>query len=69
MKLNDKKVLREKSVVDLRKQVDALRKEMTVSKMQFGVGKLAKVHLLKNLRVQIAIAQTIISEKEKAQQA
>ena len=69
MKTKDIKVLREKSVVDLRKQIDAQRKEMTVSKMQFSVGKLAKVHLLKNLRVQIAIAQTIISEKERAQQA
>lgn len=69
MKLNDKKVLREKSVIDLRKQIEAQRKEMMVSKMQFSVGKLAKVHLLKSLRVQIAIAQTIITEKEKAQQA
>ncbi|MEP7167614.1 MAG: 50S ribosomal protein L29 [Candidatus Woesebacteria bacterium] len=67
MKINDKKVLREKSVIDLQKQVDALRKEMTVSKLQFGVGKLAKVHMLKNLRVHIAIAKTIISEKERAQ--
>lgn len=69
MKLNDKKVLREKSVSDLRKQIESLKKELMVSKMQFAVGKLAKVHLLKNLRTQIAIAQTIIVEKEKAQQA
>lgn len=67
MKLNDKKTLREKSVIDLRKHVEALRKEMMISKMQHSVGKLTKPHLIKKLRVEVAIAQTIIGEKEKVQ--
>lgn len=66
MKLQDKKALREKSVADLTKEVDALRKELTVTMMQFRVGKLAKVSLLRVLRQKIAIIQTLIGEKNTA---
>ena len=64
MKMNDKKTLREKTAADLHTQMESLRKELAVTKMQFGVGKLGKTHLFKHIRLQIAVIQTILTEKE-----
>lgn len=64
MKLNDKKALREKSTIDLRKQVDGLKKEYAVAKMQFKVGKLPNPKLLATLKNKMAVILTIVQEKE-----
>ncbi len=64
MKLNDKKALREKSTIDLRKQVDVLKKEYAVAKMQFKVGKLPNPKLLATLKNKMAVILTIVQEKE-----
>jgi ribosomal protein L29 len=65
MKINDKKILREKSVADLLKQIESLKKELSVVRMQFAVGKLKDVKLMSKLREKIAIAKTVIEEKSK----
>lgn len=64
MKLNDKKTLREKTVIDLRKEVNAMKKEYAVAKMQFKVGKLPNPKLLSKLRNKMAVSLTVIQEKE-----
>lgn len=65
MKINDKKVLREKSAADLLIQIEALRKELSVVRMQFAVGKLKDVKLMSKIREKIAIAQTVVEEKSR----
>ena len=57
--------IREKSVADLKKELQALLKEQFNLRMQRGMGEMARVHLFKQVRRSIARIKTIINEKER----
>lgn len=58
--------LREKSVVDLKEELLTLRREQFNLKMAKATGQLAQIHLLGQVRRNIARIKTVISQKEVA---
>ncbi len=58
--------LREKSVDELQSQLQDLYKDQFNTRMQLGAGQLAQVHLVGELRRDIARVKTIITEKQKS---
>ena len=58
--------LREKSVEDLNKELTGLLREQFNLRMQNGSGQLAKPHLMKEVRLNIARVKTVINEKKRA---
>jgi large subunit ribosomal protein L29 len=55
--------LREKTVDDLNRELDALYRERFNLRMQKGLGKLARPHLFKRVKRTIAQIKTILKEK------
>ena len=62
MKANE---LREKSVAELKEQLDSLYKDRFAIRMQKSTGQLGQTHLIGSTQRDIARVKTIISEKEK----
>ncbi len=58
--------LRDKSVADLNKELTGLLREQFNLRMQQGSGQLAKPHLMKEVRQNIARVKTVINEKKRA---
>jgi large subunit ribosomal protein L29 len=58
--------LREKSVDELKVQLQELSKDQFNQRMQLGAGQLAQVHLVGEVRRNIARIKTIITEKQKS---
>ncbi|MFM1894937.1 MAG: hypothetical protein RLZZ385_11 [Pseudomonadota bacterium] len=58
--------LRDKSVAELQAQLQQLCKDQFGYRMQKTTGQLGQVHLLKEVRRDIARVKTIISEKQKS---
>ena len=56
--------LREKSVADLREELLVLRREQFNLNMAKATGQLAQIHLLGQIRRDIARIKTIIAQKE-----
>ena len=63
MKASD---LREKSVADLKEELLALRREQFNLNMAKATGQLAQIHLLEQVRRDIARIKTVIAQKEVA---
>ena len=63
MKVSD---LREKSVAELREELIALRREQFNLNMTKATGQLAQIHLLGQVRRDIARIKTVIAQKEMA---
>lgn len=61
------KEIRSKSIVELRKMEQEVRKEIIKLRMDKLSGKLAKPNILKEARKKLARILTIIKEKEKEQ--
>ena len=57
--------LRAMSVAELEKELFELLREQFNLRMQKGSGQLTRVHLLKNVRLNIARVKTILTEKAK----
>ena len=57
--------LREKSVVDLNKELLELRREQFNLRMQQGMGETPRPHHFKQVRHDIARVKTILNEKER----
>lgn len=57
------KELKEKSVEDLNKDLLELAREQFNLRMQKGTGQLAKPHLLKEVRRNIARVKTVLNQK------
>lgn len=58
--------LREKSVDELKVQLQELSKDQFNQRMQLGAGQLAQVHLVGVVKRDIARIKTIITEKQKS---
>ena len=58
--------LREKSVADLREELLVLRREQFNLNMAKATGQLAQIHLLGQIRRDIARIKTVIAQKEVA---
>lgn len=58
--------LREKSVDELKVQLQELSKDQFNQRMQLGAGQLAQVHLVGAVKRDIARIKTIITEKQKS---
>ncbi|MFT4888027.1 MAG: large subunit ribosomal protein L29 [Pseudohongiellaceae bacterium] len=58
--------LREKTVDELKVQLQELSKNQFNQRMQLGAGQLAQVHLVGEVRRNIARIKTIITEKQKS---
>lgn len=58
--------LREKSQEELRKTLEELLKEQFNLRMQQGTGQLARHHVMKDVRHNIARVKTVMTEKRKA---
>lgn len=58
--------LREKSVSELQTQLQELSKDQFNQRMQLGAGQLAQVHLVGQVKRDIARIKTIITEKQKS---
>lgn len=58
--------LREKSVDELKVQLQELSKEQFNQRMQLGAGQLAQVHLVGAVKRDIARIKTIITEKQRS---
>tara|TARA_B100001287_G_C22558472_1_gene470274 strand:+ start:181 stop:375 length:195 start_codon:yes stop_codon:yes gene_type:complete len=56
--------LREKSVADLKEELLALRREQFNLNMAKATGQLAQIHLLSQIRRDIARIKTVITQKE-----
>ena len=56
--------LREKSVADLREELLVLRREQFNLNMAKATGQLAQIHLLGQIRRDIARVKTVIAQKE-----
>ena len=56
--------LRDKSVVELRQEIENLVKEQFNYRMQKSTGQLGQSHLLKQVKKDIARAKTVLREKE-----
>ncbi|MBU29152.1 MAG: 50S ribosomal protein L29 [Gammaproteobacteria bacterium] len=56
--------LREKSVADLKEELLALRREQFNLNMAKATGQLAQIHLLRQIRRDIARIKTVIIQKE-----
>ena len=56
--------LRAKSVEELQEQLKELYKDQFNSRMQNSTGQLGQVHLVKEVRKDIARVKTILTEKE-----
>ena len=56
--------LREKSVTDLKEELLALRREQFNLNMAKATGQLAQIHLLRQIRRDIARIKTVITQKE-----
>ncbi len=63
------KDLREKDESALKEEILNIRKEQFNLRMQQGAGEVAKAHLFKNARRDIARAKTILAEKKQAGKA
>ena len=57
--------LREKSVEELQAQLQELYKDQFNNRMQSATGQLGQIHLLKEVKRDIARVKTIITEKHK----
>ena len=55
--------LRDKSVVELKQEVENLLKEQFNYRMQQSTGQLGQSHLLKQVKKDIARVQTVLNEK------
>ncbi len=66
MKANE---LREKSQAELRETLQELLKEQFNLRMQQGTGQLARPHLMKAVRRNIARVKTIMNEQRRAGEA
>ena len=62
MKVSD---VREKSIPELRTELVALLKEQFNLRMQKGLGEAPKLHILRQVRRDIARVKTVIREKER----
>lgn len=58
--------LREKTVDELKVQLQELSKDQFNQRMQLGAGQLAQVHLVGAVKRDIARIKTIITEKQKS---
>jgi len=58
--------LRQKSIPDLRKELESLLQEQFNLRMQNGTGELTQSHHLQRVRRAIARLRTVINEKAKA---
>ena len=63
------KDLRERDEAGLKEEVLNIRKEQFNLRMQQGAGEMAKSHLFKNARRDIARVKTILAEKKQAGKA
>lgn len=61
--------LREKSQAELRETLNELLKEQFNLRMQRGTGQLARPHLMKDVRRNIARVKTLINQKRQAGEA
>ena len=61
--------LREKSVEELQAQLQDLYKDQFNNRMQNATGQLGQVHLLKEVKRDIARIKTLITEKQAEKQA
>ncbi|MDD9889483.1 MAG: 50S ribosomal protein L29 [Gammaproteobacteria bacterium] len=59
--------LREKSVEELQQQLQDLYKDQFNYRMQNSTGQLGQIHLVKEVRKDIARVKTILSEKENSE--
>lgn len=59
--------LREKSVDELQTQLQELYKDQFNNRMQNATGQLGQVHVLKEVKKDIARIKTIITEKQKSE--
>lgn len=55
--------MREKTVVELKSELQSLLKELFNLRMQKGMGEMKQVHLFKKVRRSIARVKTILNEK------
>ena len=55
--------LRDKSVIELRQEIENLVKEQFNHRMQQSTGQLGQSHLLKQVKKDIARAKTVLNEK------
>lgn len=65
MNKKDKKELLEKSVPDLKKELEKIKKSLIEAEFKLSKGQLNNVRLPRRLKNQIAVINTIISQKEK----
>jgi len=61
--------LREKSLAELRETLNELLKEQFNLRMQRGTGQLARPHLMKEVRRNIARVKTVMNAKRQAGEA
>lgn len=65
MKRNEKKELRDKTTEDLKKTIAEYRKEFFDIRMEKEKGQLKNTRNMTNMRKKIAIALTILNQKQK----
>lgn len=58
--------LREKSVSELQEHLHDLRKDQFSYRMQKTTGQLGQIHLIKEVKSEIARVKTIITEKQRS---
>lgn len=58
--------LRDKTVTELREELESLLREQFNLRMQQGTGQLSKPHQMKDVRRNIARVNTVLTEKAKA---
>ena len=61
--------LRDKTLADLRGELETLLKEQFNLRMENGTGQLPQTHRLRQVRRDIARARTVITEKQAGRQA
>ncbi len=62
------KEIREKSIADLEKEIDALKAELFDLRMQKATGQLENPQAIRNVRKTIARIKTVITERELSDQ-
>jgi large subunit ribosomal protein L29 len=58
--------LREKSVSELQERLHDLRKDQFSYRMQKTTGQLGQLHLIKDVKTEIARVKTLITEKQRS---
>ena len=66
MKKNDKQKLHQSTVVELTKKLDSLHSDLVKHRNERALGKVSNLKTGKNIRLEIAVINTILTEKELA---